>query len=159
MSSAPATASISAETAADRRRRDTHLNVLVAASRFTEDMEQVCRTEGLSVQQFHVLWVVCLHPDAAEGVPMGAIADGLVNRASDTTRLIDRLVEHGLVRRKPSPTDRRSVLVSPTAKGNRALARLAPRLREFHRRQWSNLTTAELDQLGRLLAKALWGNA
>ena len=89
---------------------------------------------------------------------MGAIADGLVNKASDTTRLIDRLLQAGLVVRAPSDADRRVVLVRPTTKGRRVLARLVPSMREFHRREWTALTATELRELNRLLAKALWGN-
>ena len=34
---------------------------------------------------------------------------------------------------------------------------MTPQLQEFHRHQWSNLSTAEVDTLNQLLAKALWG--
>jgi hypothetical protein len=34
---------------------------------------------------------------------------------------------------------------------------VTPRLQEFHRRQWSHLSAAEVDTLNQLLAKALWG--
>jgi DNA-binding MarR family transcriptional regulator len=146
------------EAAADQIAREAHLNVLIAAGRFTDEMDQICRTEGLTGQQFSVLWVICLHEDSARGIPMRAIADGLVNRASDTTRLIDRLLEGGLVTRAPSETDRRVVLVRPTAKGRRILARLVPNMRDFHRREWSALSKTELRELNRLLAKALWGD-
>jgi len=145
------------ESATDRVAREAHLNTLIAVSRFTDEMEQICRAEGVTMQQFSVLWVLCLHDDSATGVPTGAIADGLVNRASDTTRLIDRLVQAELVERLPSPGDRRVVLVRPTAAGRRVLGRLVPRLREFHRAQWSALRAAELREFARLLAKALWG--
>jgi DNA-binding MarR family transcriptional regulator len=91
-------------------------------------------------------------------VPVGAVADGLLNRASDTTRLIDRLEKAGLAERLPNPTDRRSVLVRATAAGRRVFATITPRLQEFHRRQWSRLSASEVDVLHDLLAKALWGD-
>jgi MarR family transcriptional regulator, negative regulator of the multidrug operon emrRAB len=147
------------ETSGERVAREAHLNVLIAAARFGDAMEQVCRTEGVSVAQFHVLWVLCLHEQSAKGVPTGAIADGLINRASDTTRLIDRLADAKLAERLPSPHDRRIVLVRPTSAGRRAVARLLPKLRDFHREEWSSLNATELRELSRLLAKALWGNA
>ena len=146
-----------AEKPSDRIAREAHLNVLVAAGRFGDEMEQLCRVEGVTMQQFHVLWVLCLHDDSARGVPTGAIADGLINRASDLTRLIDRLVAGGLAERLASPVDRRVVLVRPTAAGRRVIAKLVPALREFHRGQWSALTATELRELSRLLSKALWG--
>ena len=38
-------------------------------------------------------------------------------------------------------------------------AAVTPKLQEFHRRQWSNLSSDELATLERLVAKALWGDA
>jgi DNA-binding MarR family transcriptional regulator len=90
---------------------------------------------------------------------MGTVADGLLNRASDITRLIDRLEKAGLAERLPNPADRRSVLVRATAEGQRVFAAVTPKLQDFHRRQWSNLSSSEVDALHGLLAKALWGDA
>ena len=63
------------------------------------------------------LWVLCLADDPDAGLPIGAVADGLLNRASDTTRLIDRLERAGLAERFPNPADRRGVLVRATRAG------------------------------------------
>jgi DNA-binding MarR family transcriptional regulator len=88
---------------------------------------------------------------------VSAVSDGLLNRASDTTRLIDRLEKAGLAERLPNPTDRRGVLVRATDEGRRRFAALTPKLQAFHASQWSNLTAAEVQQLRLLLAKSLWG--
>ncbi|HEU0172455.1 MAG TPA: MarR family transcriptional regulator [Acidimicrobiales bacterium] len=140
-----------------RLAREAHVNVLVAANRFSDEMERRCRVDGISHAQYVALWVLCLSDDADDGLPMRALADGLLNRASDTTRLVDRLVDAGLAERFPSPGDRRLVLVRATAAGRDAFARVTRRVREFHRAQWAALSEAELTQLGDLLAKALWG--
>ena len=86
------------------------------------------------------------------------MADGLLNRASDTTRLVDRLERAGLAERFPNPADRRGVLVRATAKGREVFAEITPAIQELHRTQWANLTTDETAQLDHLLLKALWGN-
>jgi DNA-binding MarR family transcriptional regulator len=101
--------------------------------------------------------VLCLADDAEVGLPMGTIADGLLNRASDTTRLVDRLEQAGLAERLPNPADRRGVLVRATPAGQRVFSRLAPKLREFHRAQWASLSASELETFNRLLGRALWG--
>lgn len=136
--------------------REAHINVLVAANRFSDAMDRLCRGEGISHAQYVVLWVLCLADDPDGGLPMGAIADGLLNRASDTTRLVDRLVKAGLVERVPSPEDRRIVRVRATAEGRERFGRLTARVREFHRRQWAVLGRDELQTLNGLLKKALW---
>jgi len=137
--------------------RGVHLNVLLLADRNLDALERICAAEGITHQQYVALWTLCLADDAEEGVPMGAVADGLLNRASDTTRLVDRLERAGLAERRPNPADRRSVLVRATPAGERVFAAVTPTLQEFHRHQWANLSTDEIDTLNHLLAKALWG--
>ena len=137
--------------------RDVHLNMLIAAQRSAEAMEDVCLERGLTRAQYSVLWVLCLSPRSKTGVPVSEIVDGLVNRAADVTRLVDRLEKAGLASRRTNPDDRRSVLVQPTAKGRRVLRQLTPDLADHHGAEWGHLNTGELQQLNTLLAKALWG--
>jgi DNA-binding MarR family transcriptional regulator len=139
--------------------RDVHLNVLLLADRNLRELDEICSAEGVTHQQYVALWTLCLADDPEAGVPMGAVADGLLNRASDTTRLVDRLERAGLAERLAHPADRRSVLVRATAEGQRVFAAVTPKLQEFHRRQWSSLTPDELSTLKRLVAKAMWGDA
>lgn len=138
--------------------RDVHINVLLLANQSIDALEEICEADGITHQQYIALWTLCLTDDPEAGLPMGAVADGLLNRASDTTRLIDRLERAGLAERLPNPTDRRSVLVRATGEGRRVFATVTPKLQEFHRRQWSNLSSSEVDALHGLLAKALWGD-
>jgi DNA-binding MarR family transcriptional regulator len=105
------------------------------------------------------LWTLCLADDADLGIPVSAVSDGLLNRASDTTRLLDRLEKAGLVERLPNPADRRGVLVRATPAGRKRFEAVTPKLQAFHATQWANLTHAEVEGLHRLLAKALWGSA
>jgi hypothetical protein len=87
--------------------REIHVNVLLLANRSLEQFEAICRTEDLTHSQYVALWTLCLADDADTGIPVSAVSDGLLNRASDTTRLLDRLEKAGLVERLPNPADRR----------------------------------------------------
>lgn len=138
--------------------REAHLNVLLLADRNVETLDEICRAGGITHQQYVVLWTLCLAEEPEAGIPIGSIADGLLNRASDITRLIDRLERSGLAERLKNPADRRSVLVRATAEGERVFAAVTPELQAFHRRQWSHLAGDEVDALNRLLIKALWGS-
>jgi DNA-binding MarR family transcriptional regulator len=60
-----------------------------------------------------------------EEVSQWQSADDLTLTSSGTTRLIDRMEEAGLVRRVPSPGDRRVALVQPTAEGRTTFLRTA----------------------------------
>ena len=142
----------------DRLGRDAFITTFVVSGRFTEDLEQCCRARGISHALYVALWVLCL-ADAPEGLPMGALADGLLTRSADTTRLVDRLVKQQLAIRKPSKADRRVVLVSATSRGRQLFEQLTADIKTLHRRQWAALTNDEIRELTRLLNKALWTDA
>ena len=137
--------------------REVHVNLLLLANHALEQLEEICKAEGLTHSQSGALWTLCLADDPNAGMPVSAVSDGLLNRASDTTRLIDRLERAGLAERLPNPADRRGVLVRATAEGQLRFAAVTPKLQAFHARQWSNLKSAEIEQLRLLLGKALWG--
>ncbi len=144
----------------DRIGRESFITLFLAAGRMTEEVEAVCKAEGLTMSHYTVLWVVCLDaPENPDGVPMRAIADGVLTRAADATRLVDRLTREGLVARRPSDQDRRVVLVRPTRSGRSLFERLTRAIKALHREQWSSLTLGELRTLRTLLVKAHWGDA
>lgn len=145
------------ESKAVRRAREVHVNILLLAHRTLDQVEEICQTEGTTHSQYTALWTLCLAEAADEGIPASAVTDGLLNRASDTSRLIDRLERAGLAERLPNPTDRRGILVRATAEGRKRFQAITPKLQAFHATQWSNLTAAETASFGKLMGKALWG--
>ena len=144
------------ESRAVRLGRAVHLNVLLLANRNLSQLEEICKPHGLTHAQYVVLWTLCTAEDSEAGIPVGEVADGLLNRSSDITRLLDRLERAGLAERLRNPADRRGVLVRATARGRKRLDEVTPELQRFHAMQWKNLDAAELDQFNTLLVKALW---
>ena len=145
------------EPRAVRLGRSVHLNVLLLANRSLEQLEEICREAGLTHPQYVALWTLCLADDPDAGLPIGAVADGLLNRASDTTRLIDRLERAGLAERLPNPADRRGVLVRATEEGKAAFAAVTPKSRSSTAAS-GRTSPPDRDPRARpLLAKALWG--
>lgn len=145
------------EAEVDRLGRETFINLFLVAGRFTDEVEAICRAEGITMSHYTVLWVVCLGEDR-EGVPMRTVADGVLTRSADVTRLVDRLTSGGYVERASSETDRRVVLVRPTRKGRALFQRITKAVKALHREQWSPLSLPELRALHGLLVKALWGD-
>jgi DNA-binding MarR family transcriptional regulator len=146
------------EPKAIRVAREIHVNVILLANRSLDQLEEICRSEDLTHSQYVALWTLCLAEDVETGIPVSAVSDGLLNRASDTTRLIDRLEQAGLAERLRNPSDRRGVLVRATAAGRQRFASVTPKLQAFHATQWANISPSEAEQLRGLLAKALWGD-
>lgn len=82
-------------------------------SRFRE--ERLWRGDELSLPQFMLLHHLHRHGPARSG----EVARNLRVSQGVVTRMVDRLVEKGLVARSRDPDDRRVVLLSPTARGKR----------------------------------------
>jgi DNA-binding MarR family transcriptional regulator len=149
------------ESSEDRLNREAFIGLQLASGRFSAEVEKLCRDEEISVPHYTVLWFLARRKEP-DGVPMGAVIDGQLNRASDATRLADRLTALGFIERLASPADRRVVLVRLTDKGREVYLRLTRRIRALHRKQWSVLTKGELEELRRILLKALgedWSRA
>ena len=106
----------------------------------------------LTAQQYNLLRLLkAARPGA---VPTLALADRLVSRAPDVTRMLDKLEARELVSRVRSAEDRRSVLVEVTDAGLALLARIAAPLRACHARQLGHLPPADLERLTDLLKAA-----
>jgi len=99
--------------------------------------------------EFTVLWVVDLNP----GVPQGTLARVLAIKPAHMTKLVQRLVEAGLVARAVPASDRRSVHLTLTAEGQAHLARHRATFLSVHAAERMGLTEAENAQLLRLLSR------
>jgi DNA-binding MarR family transcriptional regulator len=83
--------------------------------------------------------------------PIGELQAIFGHKPSTLTSVVDRLAEQRLIRRKPNPADRRSVLVVLTGPG-RAMAERVQGLLDAMERQVLRRTTADdRDAFGRVL--------
>jgi DNA-binding MarR family transcriptional regulator len=78
----------------------------------------------LSPAQCHVLHLV----EPGRPIPMGQLAETLACDASNVTGLVDRLESRGLVRRRPSASDRRVKVLDLTPSGLRLRTLLLDRM-------------------------------
>ncbi|MEU6225681.1 MarR family transcriptional regulator [Streptomyces sp. NPDC047042] len=96
--------------------------LIKAATLLERRIDSVLRRDCvISHTMFEVLIRLCRQPD--EEVSQRVLADDLTLTSSGITRLIDRMEEAALVRRVPSPEDRRSVLVEATEHGRAVFRR------------------------------------
>src|SRR6185369_5521655 len=78
----------------------------------------------LSPAQCHVLHLI----EPGRPLPMGQLAETLACDASNVTGLVDRLESRGLVRRRPSPEDRRVKVLQLTPTGSRLRTQMLRRM-------------------------------
>ena len=106
----------------------------------------------LTPQQYNVLRLLkAEHPGT---LPTLTLAQRLVSRAPDITRILDRLEGRGLVRRDRPADNRRVVRVGVTESGLALLRQIAGPLRDCHARQLGHLPAADLRRLTDLLRAA-----
>ncbi|MFH8368177.1 MarR family winged helix-turn-helix transcriptional regulator [Streptomyces sp. NPDC018031] len=91
------------------------------------DFTATAARHGLTATQAKVLAQLGSGP-----LPMRGLADRLVCDASNITGIVDRLEDHGLVRREPSATDRRVKNVVTTERGHETILRVREEMQATH---------------------------
>jgi DNA-binding MarR family transcriptional regulator len=111
--------------------------------------DEFFRPYDLTPQQYNVLRLLkAQHPGL---LPTLDVANRLVSRAPDITRMLDKLEQRGLVSRVRSESDRRTVLVGITPAGVQLLAEMHEPLRACHEQQLGHLPPEAVRQLIELL--------
>jgi DNA-binding MarR family transcriptional regulator len=90
---------------------------------------------------------------APNGMTLGELSQRMMVSNGNVTGLAERLVEQGLLDRRPSPNDRRAQIVSLTADGRRAFRAMARTHEDWIAQIFAGLDAAEIDQLMALLGK------
>nr|SBO90851.1 Transcriptional regulator, MarR family [Nonomuraea gerenzanensis] len=93
---------------------------------FLQVAEGLARPAGMTAAWWQVLGAVLREP-----LPVAGIARVMGMTRQGVQRIADLLVERGLAEYRPNPAHRRAKLLSPTAAGLEAIARIDPGHQEF----------------------------
>jgi DNA-binding MarR family transcriptional regulator len=88
-----------------------------------------------------------------KGMTLGELSQRMMVSNGNVTGLVDRLVEQGLINRRPSPKDRRAQIVSLTAQGRKFFRSMARTNGDWVGEFFAGLSSDDIDALMRLLAK------
>lgn len=124
---------------------------LMRTSRAVEEswLSYLKQTEGISLSQYNILRI--LRGARPTAVRSSEIADRMIYRDPDVTRLVDRLIKQGLAQRELDDDDRRVVLVRITEAGLALLGRLDEPIRLQTRAVMEGLSQQKLRELCGLL--------
>jgi DNA-binding MarR family transcriptional regulator len=136
----------------DTLEEDAYVELQRAADALSRTLSERLKVEDLSAAQYNVLRI--LRAAGPEGLPCGAIADRMVTRDPDVTRLLDRLERRGLVARVREARDRRVVRTTITAMALGLLSRLDAPIAALHEEQLAHLGHVRLRALIQLLTLA-----
>jgi len=125
------------------------LNLIVTANFLSEEMQEVLKPYGVSSQQFNVLRI--LRGQKGKPANLGTIQERMVSKMSNTTRLVDKLIEKGFCQRITCPSNRRKVEITITEAGQELLKEIDPLVESMENRFSEKLTTKELTDLNNKL--------
>jgi DNA-binding MarR family transcriptional regulator len=127
------------------------LDLIRTTDLLSRGLVRVLKTEDLSSTQYNVLRILRGSP---AGLPCGEIANRMITRDPDVTRLLDRLEKRGLISRCRETEDRRTVMTRITADGLKLVGRLDEPVQTAHRKQLGRLGRERLRELAELLSAA-----
>lgn len=116
-----------------------------------ERISEVLKPYEISLPQFNVLRI--LRGQKGKPANLSTIQERMVNKMSNTTRLVDKLISKALVERITCEENRRKVEITITSEGLNFLKKLDLVMDEIESEITQNLTDLEIQQLTQLLIK------
>jgi len=133
-------------------REEVDLNLRIASSVIYSRFEKIIEPKfNVTETQYNVLRILKgVYP---QGHARCEIASRMIERASDITRIIDRLEKQGLVERDRTNEDRRISITKITEKGVKIVNEIKPIIENEHEMITKNLTDKECKELSDLIEK------
>jgi len=97
------------------------INIIYTANWLNEKMSQILATEDITQQQYNILRIL-----RGSECPLSTlkIRERMLDKMSDTSRIVDRLIVKGLVEKTACLKDKRLVDITATKKGLQLLEKL-----------------------------------
>ncbi len=131
--------------------KNTVVGILKAGCRAEAFVGTTLKSSGISLQQFNVLRIL----RGRKGVPanLQTVQKRMIHKMSNTTRLIDKLIEKKLVVRKICKDNRRKIEILITDKGLEVLDQLDAKIQETEAAILQPLSLEEQKTLRSLINK------
>jgi DNA-binding MarR family transcriptional regulator len=125
------------------------VNLIYSFNWVKNNLQAIFEREGISMQQYNILRILNGSDVAISTID---IRERMLDKMSDTSRIVDRMVLKKLVKKKLNKTDKRLVDITITPKGRALLAKLDTYNQEIDS-IISSLTLNEAAVLSNLLDK------
>lgn len=117
----------------------------------TDEVTKALKEFGITEPQFNVLRI--LRGAKGRPVTVGGILDNMLQRSSNITRIVDKLVLKKLAERSECPSNRRKMDIIITSTGLATLKQLDKKVQAFHQPYLDKLSSEELSTLKNLIQK------
>ncbi len=129
----------------------TVINLVYTSNWMKEKSKGFYKDYDISSEQYNVLRI--LRGQKGNPANLSTIQERMLNKMSNTTRLIDKLLKKELVIRQSCESNRRKIEIFITKKGLTLLAELDSIVDSNNKELTKNLNTNELEKLNTLLDK------
>lgn len=127
------------------------INLVYTVNQLGYQLRQALKEHGLTEPQYNVLRVI--RGFRTEGpVSINFIRERMLDKSSDVSRIVDNLLEKGLIDRRENPADRRQKEIGITEKGLSLLSQMIVCDKKTDL-LLQRLTPEEVNELNRLLDK------
>ena len=126
------------------------INLLYTMSWMRDKMKTIFDSEDITSQQFNILRI--LRGSYPQPLSTLQIRERMLDKMSDTSRIVDRLIKKKLVQKKPCDADKRLVDIVITEAGQELLENM-DNLQESFDGLLKNITEEEAKTLNQLLDK------
>jgi DNA-binding MarR family transcriptional regulator len=106
------------------------INIIYTANWISSVQHKIFKKNGLTAPQYNVLRI--LRGYSPKALTVSSIQERMLDKMSNASRLVDKLVEKGFAARTINGEDRRQVDVTITNSGLNVLDKIAPDLQQFH---------------------------
>lgn len=125
------------------------INIIYTYNWLNEKMKNIFDRERITAQQYNILRIL---RGAGKPISTLQIRERMLDKMSDTSRIVDRLVLKGLVKKNTCKIDKRLVDISISQSGKKLLEKI-----DLHEKDMdavlSNLSVDEAKTLNKLLDK------
>jgi DNA-binding MarR family transcriptional regulator len=141
----------------DKEFRRLIYRLVVVEERLRRARDFLARRIGLTGPQYSLLITVA-YLQGEGGIAVRALARNLRVSSAFITAESQRLIERGLLGKRPNPHDSRSTLLSVTAAGRRRLEALVPELRSINDAFFAGVSAQSFRHAMRFLEQILAGS-
>ena len=129
----------------------TIIHLILVYNKINEQLTKALKPYEVSIQQFNVLRIL----RGRKGVPanLSTLNERMVSKMSNTTRLVDKLLDKGLVDRIVCESNRRKVEITITKEGENILLKMDQVMKRAENELVQDFSTEELENLNSLLNK------
>ena len=131
--------------------RELVVALLRSGNRFNDELNSLTKSFGISLAQFNVLRI--LRGQKGKPANLSTLNERMIHKMSNTTRLVDKLIEKKFVERGICEKNRRKVEITITPQGLHLLTNINHKLEAKEAQLVQHITSIEKEKLIDLISK------